>query len=89
MSAGTEWRTLFEQWPTSLPRQGIIVTVFQETMPFTDFRISTGLLLIERDRPDSHGGRKVMMSFDSIAAMKLTDPGDLSRYQSLGFESPR
>ncbi len=89
MAAGTEWRALFEQWPTTLPRQGIIVTVFQETMPFIDFRVSTGLLLIERDRPDSYGGRKVMMPFESIAAMKLTDPGELNRYQSLGFEVPR
>ena len=88
MAAGSEWRTLFEMWPNTLPRQGILVTVFQETMPFTDFRISAGLLLIERDRPDSHGGRKVMLSFEVIAALKLADPGELNRYQSLGFEGP-
>jgi len=88
MATGTEWRALFERWPATLPRQGILVTTFQETMPFTDFRLSSGLLLIERDRPDSHGSRKVMVAFDVIASLKLTDPGDLNRYQSLGFEAP-
>jgi hypothetical protein len=88
MAAGTEWRTLFEQWPNSLPRQGILVTIFQETVPFIDFRISSGMLLVERDRPDGHGGRKVMMPFESIATLKLTDPGELSKYQTMGFESP-
>lgn len=89
MAAGAEWRALFDQWPSSLPRQAILVTSFQETITFTDFRISAGLLLIERDRPDSYGGRKVILSFETIAAVKLADPGDLSRFQSLGFEAAR
>jgi hypothetical protein len=89
MAAGAEWRALFDQWPSSLPRHAILVTAFQETITFTDFRISSGLLLVERDRPDSYGGRKVLISFDSISAVKLSDPGDLSKYHPLGFEPPR
>jgi hypothetical protein len=89
MAVGSEWRALFEQWPATLPRQGILVTAFQETIPFIEFRISAGLLLVERDRPDSHGGRKVMLPFESIAAIKLNDPGDLSKYQALGFDASR
>lgn len=79
-----DWRTIFEQWPPDLPRQGIITTA-QESFGFSDFLLSKGILLVERDRPDAIGARKVMISYKSILALKLTDPGPLERYLTLGF----
>ncbi len=89
MHSGSEfWRSLFERWPTTLPRQALLVTVFQETIPFVDFLVGTGGLIVERDRPDSHGGRKIVIAYEAISAVKFTDPGVLARFQPLGFEVP-
>lgn len=88
MTAGEHWRTLFESWPESIPRQGILVTRFQEQIPFVGFLISGGILLLERDRPDSAGARKVMVAYDAIDAVKITSALELARFQVLGFQPP-
>ena len=85
MDLTAQWRTLFANWPDFLPRQGLLVTAF-DAIPFLDFMVSDGILLIERDRPDSQGGRKIMISFSAINALKLSDPGDFAKYQGLGFK---
>jgi hypothetical protein len=84
MDSEEDWRTIFEQWPADLPRQGILTTA-QDSFGFSDFLLSRGIVLLERDRPDSIGARKVMLAYRSILALKLTDPGPIARYQSLGF----
>jgi hypothetical protein len=68
-----------------MSRTGLILTTFQETINFVDFRVSHGVVLLERDKPDSHGARKVMLSMDSIASLKFADPGELSTYEPMGF----
>lgn len=80
------WRELFCQWPQTIPREGIIVTTFQETIPFINFMTSGGVLLAERDRPDSSGARKVMVAFGAIAAVKYTNTLDFDKYKVMGFE---
>lgn len=89
MNAGPDfWRGLFEHWPASLPRRGMLVTTFQETIPFTDFLLAQDAVLVERDRPDSHDARKIVIAFEFVAALKFTDPGSLTQFQALGFEAP-
>ncbi len=88
METAEAWRTLFENWPESIPRQGLVVTSFGEQIPFIDFLISGGILLIERDKPDSHGARKVMIAYDAICAIKIPSPMELARFQVLGFQPP-
>lgn len=88
MDSSESWRTLFENWPETLPRTGMVVTTFQETIPFVNFLISGGILLVQRDRPDTQGARKVMIAYDAISAIKLTDPDEIGRYQVLGFQAP-
>lgn len=80
------WRQLFSEWPQEIPREGIIVTTFQETIPFINFMTSGGVLLVERDRPDSSGARKVMVAFGAIAAVKSTNTLDFDKYKAMGFE---
>lgn len=80
------WRALFENWPHSIPKQGLVVTAFAETIPFIDFLISGQLLLLERDVPDVQGTRKVVLAYDQIVALKITAPIELSRFQALGFQ---
>lgn len=88
MSSGEHWRGLFENWPESMPRQGMLVTTFQETIPFTNFLISGGILLVDRDKPDSVGARKVMIAYDAICAVKITSVMELGRFQVMGFQAP-
>jgi len=82
------WRSLFENWPESIPRQGLLVTSFNETIQFKDFLISGSILLIERETPDTYGARKVMIGYDGILAVKITNPMELSRFQAMGFQPP-
>lgn len=84
MQTEDDWRTIFEQWPADLPRQGILTTA-QDSFAFNDFLVSRAMLLVERERPDAAGSRKVMLPFSSLLALKLTDPGPIERYQTLGF----
>jgi len=88
MESADSWRSLFENWPESLPRQGLVVTTFQETIPFVNYMVSGGLLLLERDKPDSIGARKVILAYDAISAVKLSTTVDLARLQVLGFQHP-
>ncbi len=88
METSESWRMLFENWPDSIARKGLIVTTFQETIPFVDFMISGGIVLLERDKPDSVGGRKIMLAYQSISAVKITEVLDLPRFQVMGFQPP-
>lgn len=88
MQSTETWRSLFENWPESIPREGLLVTTFQETIPFVSFLVSGGILLVERDKPDTYGARKVFVGYDAISALKLTTPIELARFQVMGFQDP-
>ena len=81
------WQSLFENWPDAIPKRAIIVTKQGEAIPFTNFLISGGLLLVERDGPDASGIRKIIVCYDAISMIKLTTTGDLSRFQCMGFQA--
>jgi hypothetical protein len=82
------WRSLFENWPESIPREGLLVTTFNEHVPFNGFLISGGVLLVERDKPDTYGSRKVMVAYSAILAVKITSVIELGRFQVMGFQPP-
>ncbi len=88
METAEAWRSMFENWPASIPRRGIVITSFQESIPFVGYMLSGGILLLERDKPDSLGARKVMLAYHAISAVKITDVIDLARFQALGFQPP-
>ena len=85
MDASESWRELFKKWPPSMPRTGILVTTFDEIIPFVNFMTSGGILLVERERPDSNDARKVMVSYSAIAALKSATTADLDKFKTLGF----
>ena len=80
------WLSLFESWPDAIKRRGAVVTKQGETIPFINFLISGGLLLVERDGPDVSGARKCIVAYDAIAMVKLTAAGEMSQFQSMGFQ---
>ena len=87
MEAAQAWRSLFENWPDNIPREGMLVTA-SETVTFIDFMVSGGLLLIERDRPDAYGARKVMVPYVNITAVKMATTMELAQFQVMGFQRP-
>ena len=87
METTAAWKALFEQWPDSMERQGMVVTSLGEAIPFQAFMISGGLLLLERDKPDQFGTRKVILSYDQINAVRLPTTVELARFQAMGFQS--
>lgn len=88
MTTGEYWRAMFENWPNTVPRRGLLITMFGESIPFVSYMMAGGILLLERDRPDSLGARKVMIAYDAIAAVKITDVVDLANFEALGFQLP-
>lgn len=88
MTTGENWRMLFENWPASLPRRGLVITTFGESIPFVGYLISPGIVLLERDKPDTLGARKVLIAYDNVATVKITDVIELERFHDMGFQPP-
>ncbi|GAB4139025.1 MAG: hypothetical protein Tsb009_07680 [Planctomycetaceae bacterium] len=88
MESAESWRALFENWPEVIPREGMLVTKFNETISFVGYLISGGLLIVERDKPDTHGARKVIVPYEQICGVKLPTPMELARFQVMGFQAP-
>ena len=85
---GEYWRHLFAHWPAGIPRTGFLTTELNESVRFVDFLVSGGLLLLQRDKPDTQGCRKALVSYDAISLVKLEDPGELARYRAMSFQPP-
>ena len=65
-----------------------MVTNFQETIAWANCMVSGGMWMGERDKPDTYGARKVMVSYDAISAVKLTSPLEMANFQVMGFQGP-
>jgi hypothetical protein len=88
LEAAESWRKCFTQWPPDVDRKGVLVTTFQEQIPFESFAASEDMLLIERRAPDTLGGRMVILSYHNIEALKIVDVVKMKVFQSLGFAIP-
>lgn len=80
------WKELFLNWPETISRRGIVVSILNEAMPFKGFMVKPEMLLLERQNPDSLGARFIMLRYDTIAAVKLVDPLNTEAFKPLGFE---
>jgi hypothetical protein len=87
METTAAWKAMFESWPDAIERNGMVVTSFGEAIPFQAFMISDGLLLLDRDKPDQFGTRKVILSYDQICAVRLPTTMELARFQVMGFHA--
>ena len=86
METAQYWQALFEKWPEVIKRQGAVVTREGEAVPFVNFLISGGLLLLERDGPDANGARRVIIAYDAIGMVKLSTTAEMSLFQAMGFQ---
>ncbi|MCA9079305.1 MAG: hypothetical protein KDA58_02050 [Planctomycetaceae bacterium] len=79
------WNEFFSGWPAGLPQAGIVITTYQENIPFIRFMLADGTIALERDRPDTIGARKVVLALSAIAAVKMTDTDSFDRFAQMGF----
>lgn len=89
MNNGDTWRDYFSNWPSGVAPTGIIVTSYQEQVPFESFQLSDRLLMLNRRAPDTVGARRVVVPFSEIVAVKITDILPAKAIKELGFEGPR
>ena len=82
---GTAWKTCFTSWPEKMGRRGILVTVLNDEIPFSNFWTSDGMLLLERSIPDTSGARKVLVPYSQVSIIKLTEVIKPQALKSLGF----
>jgi hypothetical protein len=88
MDPTVAWQECFRKWPAELERRGVLVTAFDEQIPFDGFAVSERLLLLERKIPDTTGARKILIPFGQIVAVKITDVVKMKAFQALGFDDP-
>ena len=82
------WRKCFENWPADIDRRGVVVTSFNEQIQFEGFSTNSDLLLVERRTPDTVGARLVLIPYQNIEAVKITDVVKMKSFQPMGFTSP-
>ena len=88
MADTTGIESVLATWPSSVPRRGVAVTMQGEQIVFSNFSVGHGCVLWERTTPDSMGGREVILHFDQVAAVKLTDSLQPDTREEMGFERP-
>jgi hypothetical protein len=86
MSKPGSWRDLFGVWPSEIPHRGVLVTSFGEQIAFSSFSIGDGFLLVERQTPDAVGARALMLPYDQILGVKITDVVKPRLFQAFGFD---
>jgi hypothetical protein len=79
------WKQFFLKWPAEVERRGIVVTSFNEQVPFSGFAIGEAMLLLERATPDTVGARKIILGWEQIAAVKITEVVKTKSFQAAGF----
>jgi len=88
MEGGSVWKDIFEKWPSEMDRQGVLVTSYEEQIPFDNFLTSEAFLLIERRTPDTLGARRIIIPYGNVVALKLTEVTKSRAFQALGFQLP-
>jgi len=81
------WRNFFVNWPKGIERQGVVVTNFNDQVPFVNFLLSEHMILLSRRAPDAVGARKVIMPYGNIVAVKIVDPVNDEVFEAAGFKN--
>ncbi len=80
------WKMLFQRWPVTIPKVGIVVTSVNEPIAFSSFQVAEQMVLLERDRPDTTGARSIIVPWQEIVTVKLTSPIESSQFKDMGFK---
>ena len=88
MEVAQIWRSFFHEWPSGMKHTGVVLTSFGETVPFLDYVASDTLVVLERRTPDTVGGRRVVLPYERIDAIKIVDPITTDVLTASGFRKP-
>ena len=80
------WKTLLLQWPDEMPRRGIVISTQGEQIPFNGFMTSEHFVVFSRNTPDALGARTVILPYDNLATVKMTEIVKSPVYQKAGFQ---
>jgi len=80
------WKTFFLNWPAKLARRGLAVAGYDEQIPFVAFLTHDDFVLLQRMAPDAMGARVVILPYDQIVAVKLTEVVKQQVLSDAGFE---
>jgi hypothetical protein len=80
------WKAVFDVWPKEMARRGVLVASFGEQIAFASFSAGEHFLLLERQTPDAVGARNIMLPYDKIMALKITDVVKPKQFQAFGFD---
>lgn len=72
------------EWPACLTQQGVVITDFEQ-LPFVAFLMKEHFVLLERRTPDTVGGRRVLVPYGQIRAVKFVDPVKTEELVQGGF----
>jgi hypothetical protein len=86
MATDPIWQDMFRAWPEGIARRGVVVNTLNEAIPFKGFMIKDETLLLERTNPDPMGTRYVLLTFDTIAVVKLVDPIKPEIFKKAGYQ---
>jgi hypothetical protein len=84
----TAWRKFFLGWPADMPRKGVLITAFDQ-VPFHEFMTHDAFLLVQRRAPDTVGARDVIVPYEQITGLKLTEVVKTTSLKGLGFAGNR
>lgn len=84
MELAQVWKHYLTNWPAGLSRTGVVVTD-REQIVFVSFLLSEAVVMFERQAPDSVGGRKVVLPYSRIQAIKVTEPIGNEPFLKTGF----
>jgi len=86
MNLGPIWKDFFTHWPKVMAPTGVLVTSYDEQIPFIGFMTGETLLMMDRRAPDASGARKVLIPYENIAALKMVDVVNNSVFAAVGFK---
>ncbi len=87
MIASEKWDSFFNTWPSTLAKRGVLQTQLNESIPFNEFWLKEGMLLLERVTPDAMGARFVLLSFEVIYLVKFINPLSAADIAGAGFQA--
>lgn len=82
------WQRFLNNWPQGLQRQGVVITSWDEQVPFSAFLTSEDMIMFERRNPDTNGARRMLIGYDGIKAVKLVEVVKDTPFLKSGFQGP-
>ncbi len=86
MDSFEQWKAWFREWPEKMPRQGVLITIQGDQIPFQGFLAGGEMVLLQRTAPDTVGTRQVLLPYQRIDSLKLINVVDPKIFAKIGFE---